>query len=130
MKQFKILIVDDNDFFRETLKITLQRYFPMAAVQEAENAHEATLKIGTFIPDLIFMDIQLNGVSGLDLTKKIKASYPKIAIVILTMFDIPEYRRAASDYGADRFLAKSSLNPLGLEVLVKTYQKAPAKLMN
>ncbi len=81
------------------------------------------------MPDLIFMDVQLNGVSGLDLTKKIKASYPKIAIVILTMFDIPEYRRAASDYGADRFLAKSSLNSLGLEVLVKTYQKAPAKLV-
>lgn len=129
MKKFKILIVDDNDFFRETLKATLLHAFPKASIKQAENGLKAMLEIGTFVPDLIFMDIQLNGVSGLDLTKKIKASHPKIAIIILTMFDIPEYRRAASDYGADRFLAKSSLNPLGLEVLVRTYQKAPAELM-
>ena len=127
MNKFKILIVDDNDFFRETLKITLQRYFPAAIVDEAEDEHQALLEVDNFVPDLIFMDIQLNGVNGLDLTKKIKAARPKIAIVILTTFDIPEYRKAALDCGADRFVAKSSLNPLGLEVLVKTYQKAPAK---
>ncbi len=125
MKKFKILIIDDNDFFRETLKKTLQCYSPAAEIKEAEDGHQAMLIIGDFMPDLIFMDIQLSGMSGLDLTKKIKTSYPKIAIVILTTFDMPEYRRAASDYGADRFLVKSSLNPLGLEVLIKSYQKAP-----
>ena len=69
------------------------------------------------------MDIQLPGENGLELTKNIKAAHPQIIILILTTFDIPEYQGAASQYGADRFLAKSSLNPMGLEELVRSYQK-------
>lgn len=123
MKNFKIMIVDDNDFFRETLKITLQRYFPKGVIKEGDG-HEAMENVGDFMPDLIFMDVQLDGDNGLALTRKIKASYPNIIVVILTTFDIPEYREAATEYGADRFLAKSSLNPTGLQVLVQSYQRA------
>ncbi len=82
-------------------------------------------KVDTLVPDVIFMDIRLHGESGLELTKKVKTTHPNIIILILTTYDIPEYRRAASQYGADRFLAKSSLNPMGLEELIKSYQKAP-----
>jgi len=123
MKKFKILIVDDNDFFRQTLKATLKGYFPTITIEEAVDGDKALQKVDAFIPDLIFMDIQLPGENGLELIKKIKATHPNIIILILTTFDIPEYRTAASQYGADRFLAKSSLNPMGLEELVRSYQK-------
>jgi len=123
MKKFKILIVDDNDFFRQTLKATLKGCSPTIAIGEAVDGDKALKKVDTFVPDLIFMDIQLPGESGLELTKKIKATHPKIIILVLTTYDIPEYRRAASQYGADRFLDKSSLNPMGLEELIKSYQK-------
>ncbi len=125
MNKFKILIVDDNDFFRQTLKATLKGCFPMIAIDEAVDGDKALKKVDAFVPDIIFMDIQLPGESGLELTKKIKATHPNIIILILTTYDIPEYRRAACQYGADRFLAKSSLNPMGLEELIKSYQKAP-----
>ncbi len=123
MEKFKILIVDDNDFFRQTLKATLKGCFPTITIEEAVAGDKALQKVDSFVPDLIFMDIQLPGESGLELTKKIKATHPNVIILILTSYDMPEYREAAFQYGADRFLTKSSLNPMGLEELVRSYQK-------
>ena len=124
MKKFKVLIVDDNDFFRQTLKISLQGCFPTIVIEEAVDGAKALQKVDNSIPDLIFMDIRLPGENGLELTKKIKTTHPNIIIFILTTYDIPEYQRAASQCGADRFLSKSSLNPTGLEDLVRFYANA------
>ena len=123
MKKFRILIVDDNDPFRQLFKKTLRASFPTIAIDEAADGVEALQKVDAFLPDLIFMDIRLPGENGLELTKKIKATHPNITILILTGYDKPEYREAASQYGADRFLVKTSLNHMELEELVKSYQK-------
>ena len=123
MKKFKILIVDDNEFFRRTLKSTLKGCFPTLSIDEAADGDDTLKKVDTFIPDLIFMDIQLPGENGLELAKKIKATHPNITLLILTGYDMPEYREAVSQYGADRFLSKFSLNPMGLEELVRSYLK-------
>jgi len=49
------------------------------------------------------MDIRLPGENGLELTKKIRAIYPNITIFILTQYDMPEYREAASQYDANPY---------------------------
>ena len=123
MKNFKILIVEDVNLFREAFKTTLEASFPRIAVDQATDESEALQKVDTFLPDLIFMDIRLPEGNGLELTKKIKATYPNINIVILTNHDIREYREAASQCGADQFLVKDSFSRMELEELVKAYQK-------
>ena len=122
MKKFRILIVDDNNPFRQILKAALQLSFPSIAIDEAADGGETLQKVDTFLPDLIFMDIQLPGENGLKLTEKIKATHPNIIILILTSYDLPEYREAAFQYEADRFLVKSHLDHIELEKLVKSYQ--------
>jgi DNA-binding NarL/FixJ family response regulator len=67
------------------------------------------------------MDIRVPGETGLGLTKKIKAIYPDVTIFILTSYDTPECREAASRCGADRFIAKDSLNQMRLEELIKSF---------
>ena len=106
----KTLIVEDSDSFLKTFKEALCKRFPFMVIEEALNGAEAMQKIRAFLPDLVFMDIRLPGASGLELTERIKASYPEIAIVIVTAYDLPEYREAAYDGGADAFIPKSSLN--------------------
>ena len=123
MKNFRILIVDDSDRFRTLLKKGLRVSFPTIAIDEAANGDEALQKVDAFLPDLVFMDIRLKEENGLELTKKIKATHPNITILIVTGFDIPEYRETASQYGVDRFLVKTSLNYAELEELVKSYLK-------
>jgi len=104
----RILIVEDNAFFLQFLKETLHARFPPTDIVEAANGEEALQKIRTLPPDAIFMDLRLPGANGLELTRKIKAQYPNIIIVILTNYDLPEYREAAHQSGADHFLSKDS----------------------
>jgi DNA-binding NarL/FixJ family response regulator len=104
----RILIIEDNALFLQFLKETLRSRFPSTDILEAANGEEAMQKIKTLPPDAIFMDLRLPGENGLELTKKIKAKYPDIIVVMITNYDLPEYREAAYQCGADHFLSKDS----------------------
>ena len=116
----KTLIVEDSATFLKTFKDALCKRFPFMVIEEAMNGAEGMQKIKTFLPDLVFMDIRLPGESGLELTKRIKASHPEIAIIILTAYDLPEYREAAYNGGADAFIPKSSLNLADVAALIES----------
>ncbi len=127
MEKFRILTVEDNDVYRKLLRDSFHKSFPKIPIDEAIDGGEALQKVNSVLPGLIFMDIRLPDENGLELTKKIKATHPNIKIVILTNYDTPEYRKAASQYGADHFLLKGSFSSMELDDLVKAYLKAPTK---
>jgi DNA-binding NarL/FixJ family response regulator len=104
------LLVEDNATFRGSLKETLHSRFPTMNITEAGDGEEALQKIEGSVPDLIFMDIKLPGENGLSLTRKIKIKHPDVVIVILTSYDLPEYRDAAFQYHANYFITKASLS--------------------
>jgi len=104
----RILIVEDNAFFLQFFRETLRSRFPSMEISEARNGEEAMQKIKTVQPEVIFMDVRLPGESGLELTKKVKAQYPDIIVVIVTNYDLPEYRKAAYESKANHFISKDS----------------------
>jgi len=116
----KTLIVEDSVFFRQLLKETLLSRFPSMDIAEAENGKDALQKVESLRPQLIFMDIKLPGENGLELTKKIKARYSDISIIILTSYDLPEYREAAREYRADHFLSKGGSTKEDILTLVQS----------
>jgi len=116
----RVLLVEDNRIYREAFKESLGDHFPSMAIDEAATAEEALQKINVQPPHLIFMDIRLPGMNGLKFTQKIKTEFPEIHIVVLTGYDLPEYRQAAIQYGADRFFVKESLNWGEVEALVQS----------
>ena len=116
----KTLIVEDSATFRKTFKEALCERFPFMVVEEALNGTEVLQRIKTSLPDLIFMDIRLPAESGLELTERIKASHPEIAIIIVTAYDLPEYREAAYRGGANGFIPKSSLNLADIAALIES----------
>ncbi len=115
----KVLLVEDSTLFRQLLKETLHDRFPSVEIHEAVNGDEALQKIEAVHPDLVFMDIRLPGENGLEVTRKIKASYPGIVVIILTGFDLPEYRQASSPY-ADYFFSKDSSTTDSIFTLVES----------
>ena len=119
MEKFRIFIADDKGSYRKLLKRTLQSSFSDIALDEAKDGRKALQNVDAFLPDLIFMDIQLPDENGLELTKKIKATHPNTIIFVITAHDTPEYQESAFQHGADCFLPKPSLDPMGLEELVK-----------
>jgi len=107
---FKTMLVEDNVIFRESLRDSLHLKFPSIEIIEVGNGAEALEKISSLSPNLIFMDIRLPGQNGLELTEKIKKLNPDIMIIILTNYDIPEYREAAARFKADYFFSKDSMS--------------------
>ena len=114
----KALLVDDSALFRKTFKDALQESVPSLRIEEAEGGNNALEKVENFAPDLIFIDIRLREESGLQLTRTIKQSHPEIVTVILTHYDLPEYREAADDVGADGFIVKGALDLSEITALV------------
>jgi CheY-like chemotaxis protein len=113
----RILMVEDDRNFRQTLRKLLTSRFPDVSLEEAGDGEEALEKMKGFLPDVIFMDIKLPGENGLSITKKIKDAYPEITVVILTGHDLPEYKEAAFESGANHFASKhasSAKDILGL----------------
>ena len=105
-----ILIVDDHTTFRQSLKEILFHAFPSITIEEAADGKEGLKKLEDSHPDLIFMDIKLPDENGLHLTLKIKNTNPDINVVVITSYNIPEYKDAAKRYGANYFLSKNSSN--------------------
>ena len=117
---FRTLLVEDNLSFRKIIKDDLESEFPSMEIREAGDGTEALERIGSSPPDLIFMDIRLPRQNGLELTRMIKVDHPDIIVIILTSYDLPEYREAAVRYKADHFFSKSSIASDKITKLVKS----------
>ena len=114
----KLLIVDDNPIVRETTRCYLESKFPVLEVKEAIDGKDAFSQMREHLPDVILMDIRLPGENGLELTRKIKDLYPEVVVIIFTSYDLPEYRKAAFENGAEYFLSKSSLPKKKLSAVI------------
>lgn len=108
MNVIKTLIVDDSTAFRNLLKQFLSDQNDIKVVGEAENGHEAVKKAAKLKPDLILMDIRMPRMNGLKAMNQIKGA-EKTKVIVLTAFDIQEYREAAEEAGASAFIVKKSM---------------------
>ena len=116
---FRIMLVEDDDGFRSSLASLLTSRFPGILLEEAATGTEAMKKVESFLPDLIFMDIKLPDQIGLEVTRRIKALYPDVNVIMLTSYDFPEYREAARASGAYGFLSKGSSTAEEIQDLVE-----------
>ena len=119
-QMFKILIVDPNDPFRRSLKKVLVNRFPFVDIQEASDGSEGLAMVQGFSPNLIFLEIHLPSQSGLDLARQIKDAHPEIIIVILTSYDLPEYKAAAAESGIEHLVPKDDWTGEDMIALVHT----------
>jgi len=117
---FKILIVDPNDPFRRSLKKVLVNRFPSVDIQEAADGNEGLQKVEDFHPHLIFLEIHLPAETGLELAGRIKADHPDIIIVILTSYDLPEYKIAAEKMGVEHIVPKDDWTGEDMIALVQS----------
>ncbi len=117
---FKILIVDPNDPFRQSLKKVLVNHFPFVDIREASDGRQGLDMVQNFRPNLLFIDIHLPSESGLDLARQIKIDHPDIIIVILTSYDLPEYKAAAEESGIEHLVPKDDWTGEDMIALVHT----------
>jgi DNA-binding NarL/FixJ family response regulator len=103
----RIFIVDDSNAIRQKLIGLLAESKQVRVIGQAGRAEEAIAAIRELQPDIVLLDIRLPGKSGLWLLTEIKNSWPRMAVVIMTNYDFPQYRRQSFDAGADDFFNKT-----------------------
>jgi len=124
---FHILLVEDDGYFRKTLKQELSQWFPSIMIEEASDSQETMEKMNSFAPQLILMDIRLPSESGLELTRRIKAKYPANEVLMLTNHDLPEYRQADTECGASHFFVKGMSDGCEIKSIVESFLKQTEK---
>lgn len=108
MYQRRILIVDDHPFFRVGLSRILQQDERLKVVAEATNGHEALHQADVHRPDLVLMDVQLPGVTGLQVGAALRRQRPSVGLIFLSMHVDDDRLFAAIRAGAAGYLTKDS----------------------
>lgn len=105
--KLNIIIVDDHEFFRNGLKMVINRLKYAKVIGEATNGSEFLALLAKKEPDIVLIDIQMPVMNGIEATRKALELYPDLRIVALTMFDDEEYVQSMIDAGAKGFLLKN-----------------------
>jgi DNA-binding NarL/FixJ family response regulator len=102
----RIVIVDDHPLFRKGLEEMIHSDGTFAVCGEAGNASEAMEVIRKLNPDLAIVDISLPGANGIELIKNVRAEFPKVPILVLSMHDESLYALRALRAGAEGYVMK------------------------
>lgn len=119
----KIFIADDHAIVREGLKKILKDEFDLKVVGEAQNASEVLEKIRHMACDILLLDMNMPGRSGLDLIKELKTLYPKLPILIVSIHPERRFALRALKAGASGYVTKDS----ALEELVNAIRKVSSR---
>ena len=102
----KVLIADDQELIRESLRIVLEAKENIEVTDAVANGQEVIQSIKERAPDIILMDIRMPKMDGVQCTQIIKELNPDIKIIILTTFDDDEFVYDALKFGASGYLLK------------------------
>jgi DNA-binding NarL/FixJ family response regulator len=101
-----VFVVDDHPIVRQGLTLLINRESDLAVCGEAEEMHAALSAIPHARPDILIVDISLNGPDGLELLKNIRITSPRLPVLVLSMHDESIYAERALRAGANGYIMK------------------------
>ena len=104
----RVLIVDDQELFRESLKVVLGVSENIQVTDAVPGVAQALESAEQKHPDVVLMDIRMPGMDGVEGTRLFKKRWPDVKIIVLTTFDDDEYIFGALKHGASGYLLKGS----------------------
>jgi len=107
-EKIKIILVDDHEIFRNGLKQLLHSIGNLEIVAEATNGEEFLEIIEGYDPDLVFMDINMPKLDGIDATEQVLQKHPKLKIIALSTFGDNEYFNKMLNAGVRGYMLKNS----------------------
>jgi DNA-binding NarL/FixJ family response regulator len=105
-RKSRVLVVDDHPIVRQGLALLINQEADMLVCGEAEEAIGAMHVMASSKPDILIVDISLNGPDGIDLLKNIRNVYPAMPVLILSMHDESIYAERALRAGANGYIMK------------------------
>lgn len=106
MQRIHILIVDDHPLFRRGIRWSLESETDLAVVGEAPDGATAINMVDKHTPDIVLLDINMPGMSGIEVARVLKRRHPRLGIVIVTMHEDDEQLFNAIRVGAAAYCTK------------------------
>lgn len=126
-RQIRVVLADDHDILRQGLRLLLQAQPDIEVVGEARTGNDVINQASYLQPDVVVLDISMPGMDGLEACRRIRAQYPAIQVLILTMHESEEYFLQALRMGAAGYLVKK-VAPGDLSSAVRTIASGGAFL--
>lgn len=123
----KLILFEDNSRLRASLEILINGENDFNVVGTFPNCNDCAEKVEILKPDLVIMDINMPGMSGIEGVSKIKSKFPEIKIIMHTVFEDDQHIFDALCAGADGYLLKNS-SPLQLVTSLKELQDGGAPM--
>ena len=108
MPPLRVVLADDQVLFREGLRSLLVAQEGIEVIGEAENGEQVLHMVAEQHPDVILMDVRMPIMDGVAATRRIKADYPELQVILLTTFDDDEYVFEGLRAGAIGYLLKDA----------------------
>ncbi len=108
LPEIKIAIADDHKIFRKGVILSMRQYTNLRFVMEANNGVELLELLPEHEPDIVLCDLKMPLKDGIDATKEITKLYPKIRVIILTMYEDDRFIGHLMDCGAAGYLLKNT----------------------
>jgi DNA-binding NarL/FixJ family response regulator len=118
----KISIVEDNDWIRNNLAAELNKTDQYVCIGTYRTGEEALQAIPEQMPEVVIMDINLPGISGIECVRKLKAQFPSLAIIMLTVYEESEKIFQSLVAGASGYLLKRNRQSDLLEAIEQACQ--------
>ena len=107
-KPIRVILADDHPIVRAGIRDALQELPGVEVIGEASDGREALELVKTHSPDMVFMDISMPGLNGLEATERILKAFPKVRVVILSRHENEDYYWRALQVGASGYLLKKA----------------------
>ncbi|WP_194349926.1 response regulator [Pontibacter beigongshangensis] len=107
-KILRVVITDDHKIVRDGITALFQDQGLIKIVGEASNGSELLDMLTKIHADVVLLDMNMPGKSGLEITEELKQAYPDTKVLILSMLDHESYVKKAMDLGADGYLLKNA----------------------
>lgn len=104
----RIVLVDDHTLVRAGLRTLIETLPGMSVAAEAGDGHSGLDAVRTHEPDVLITDVTMGDMTGLELTERVRAEYPQVRVLILSMFVTDEYVMRALKAGASGYLLKDA----------------------
>lgn len=118
---YKVMIADDEKVAIDSLRFIIEKNFPEAEiVSTARSGREAIENVEENVPDILFMDIRMPGINGIEAIREIRTQHKNIVIIVLTAFDQFEFAKEAINLGVMEYLLK----PVNRAKVVEVVEKA------
>jgi two-component system nitrate/nitrite response regulator NarL len=108
--RIRVLLVDDHEAFLRAVTDFLRRHDELAVVGVAYGGEEALAQAQSLQPQVILVDLNMPGLSGLETISRLRVMLPEVGIVALTLLDPSTYRQAALAVSANEFISKANLS--------------------